>query len=300
MTILVGTSGWSYDDWVGPVYAPALKPEHWLEAYAARFPTVEINSTFYRLPPASTVRAWVERSRPLEGFEFSVKVPEEATHRALLAKDGARVGEVLAALDATVLRPLAAAGRLGAVLFQLAPRFSRTPEHLAALDDALGHLAGRSLAVEFRHASWVEGVGLAPEAAALLARHGAAACVVDGPSFPLLVVDVGRDAYVRFHGRRYDAWHERPGDGSDARLVRYDYLYGAEELGPWPGRLRAIDARHRTTRVYWNNHVGGKAVANGEALQRLLGLAPPRRAARQATLDGLGGPANPGFPGENR
>jgi uncharacterized protein YecE (DUF72 family) len=275
--LLIGTSGWSYEDWVGPVYAPEFKERRgaWLELYAKRFDTVEINSTFYRLPEARTVEGWVQKAARVGGpFEFSLKAPQDVTHTAMVQGDAAMVRDVLDQLRGEVLAPLADAKVLGAVLLQLSPHFHGGEEQTRMLDLALGALQGFEVAVEFRHRTWVEGRNLAPEAADVLRSHGAALCAVDGPSFPPMLRDIGRHAYVRFHGRRADVWFARgkARETEDGLPARYDYSYTKAELEPWARVLQANDPTFARVRAYFNNHPRGQAVQNAEEMRGLLGL----------------------------
>jgi len=280
---LVGTSGWSYDDWVGPVYPEdtAQRKGAWLELYAQRFGAVEVNSTFYRLPSDRVVEGWVEKTARLGGdFEFSLKAPQELTHEAMVQGDRAMTKDLLEQLQLVVLEPLARARRLGAVLLQLSPRFHGGEDQLRMLELALRSVpAGVDVAVEFRHRTWVEGRNLAPAAMDLLQETGAALCAVDGPSFPPMTRATGKHAYVRFHGRRADAWFAKGKERTteDDLPARYDYRYTKDELEPWARVLQDNAPRHERVRVFFNNHPRGQAVANAEEMMVLLGVEPPRR-----------------------
>jgi uncharacterized protein YecE (DUF72 family) len=89
MTIRVGCSGWSYDDWVGPFYPVEManKKGGWFDYYTQYFSTVEINSTFYRPPGELQVNSWIKKAKDKKGFEYSVKVPQLVTHKALVEGD---------------------------------------------------------------------------------------------------------------------------------------------------------------------------------------------------------------------
>lgn len=285
--ILVGTSGWSYDDWVGPVYPAALRshPGEWLAHYADGFGTVEINSTFYRIPAKTVVDGWLRKAADLGAFEFSAKAPQDATHETMVRGDADATRAALAPFVETVARPLAAAGRLGAILLQLSPRFVAGEDALAQLDLACEALAPHAVAVEPRHRSWAPQGQVLPELLALLDRRGAALAAVDGPGFPPRIQGAAPHAYVRFHGRRPDAWFEGRHDDS-----RYDYLYDESELAPWSRAVAAVAARKEVVRVYFNNHPGGQAVVNARQFAAMAGVVPPLRPAkpRQKGLDEFG------------
>ena len=178
--ILVGTSGWSYDDWAGAFYPPGLPKSDWLGHYAKFFRTTEINSTYYTFPAPFVVQEWARKAAQLQGFEYSLKMPKKVTHDSLLT-------DVQTAQDfeAKVLAPLKAAGSLGAVLVQ-APPGLQDPEHLERLDAFFGALDTKAYdyVVELRHSSWIKGDALEPAAAAVLRKHDVACCAVDGPSMP--------------------------------------------------------------------------------------------------------------------
>jgi uncharacterized protein YecE (DUF72 family) len=276
--LLVGTSGWSYDDWVGPFYPVALRhhPEEWLAFYATRFRTVEINSTYYAFPGEALVRAWCRKGVALleQGrFEFSLKMPRDVTHRALVdgRVDDAR--EITGRFDREVLDPLDGEGLLGAVLLQLSPFLKCSAESVDAIAAVLEPLAERRVAIEFRHSSWAAGGQVAPEARRLFHNEDICLAQLDGPSMPDVEPPPSRHAYVRFHGRRHDRWFGARDDDPVYDGARYDYLYAPEELEPWARRVEALAERHREVRVYFNNHVLGKGAANALDLMHMLGMA---------------------------
>jgi uncharacterized protein YecE (DUF72 family) len=277
----VGTSGWSYQDWIGPVYPIELaqRPGMWLEHYAQRFGAVEVNSTFYKLPPDRTVEGWVEKGKRIGDFEFSLKAPQDVTHTAMVQGDKDMVRDLLEQFHGDVLQPLADAKLLGAALLQLSPSFHGGEGQLGMLELAIEQLAGRGVevAVEFRHRTWLDGGQLAPAAMDLLRERGVALCAVDGPSFPPMLRATASHAYVRFHGRRPDVWFARgkERESEDGLPARYDYLYTTAQLEPWARVLRENEARLAKLRVFFNNHPRGQAVRNAEEMMALLGM-PPR------------------------
>jgi uncharacterized protein YecE (DUF72 family) len=264
--VLLGTSGWSYDEWDGVVYPRAVEPGDRLRWYATQFPTVEIDSTYYRDPAPGTVRGWARKVAGSPGFELSAKAPQSLTHEAMVDEPPEECARIAGAWADLVARPLAEAGRLGAVLLQLSPAVVRTREALARLDATLAVLAPLDAAVEFRNRTWHDEAAtrLRHDALDLLDARGAAPVVVDGPSFPTLVEGRARHAYVRFHGRNREAWFRR------AEGHRYDYEYDAEELRPWVARLGALAAERAVVRAYFNNHVEGHAFHDASSLSRML------------------------------
>lgn len=278
--VRIGTSGWSYDDWVGPFYPVSLRhsPEDWLAFYATRFRTVEINSTYYAFPGEHLVETWRRKGVALnehQPFEFSLKLPRDVTHRALVEGDATLAREVTGRFDREVLDPLAGEDLLGAVLIQLSPFLPFTPDTVDAVLVVLEALAERRIAIEFRHHSWAPGGILEDDALRLFQNPDVCLAQLDGPSMPDVAAPPSRHAYVRFHGRRADRWFKKDKKAPEYNGARYDYLYPESELAPWSERLRELAQRHNEVRVYFNNHVLGKGAANAIDMMRMLDLAPP-------------------------
>lgn len=278
--IRVGTSGWSYPEWVGPFYPVQLRssPGEWLEHYATRFPTVEINSTFYAFPSDEILESWMRRGVVIQErspFEFSLKLPREVTHLALVEGDLARARAITGRFDREVLDPLAGEGLLGAVLVQLSPRYAASPEAVAGVEAVLEALVERNVAIEPRHPSWAYNGCVAPVAETLFRRPEVCLAELDIPSVPPIRPPTrSHHAYLRFHGRRAEYWS---GEKSQAELrdgARYDYLYSREELAPWVERVREHAAAGTQVRVYFNNTPHAKGVLNALEFMEGLGLAP--------------------------
>jgi len=238
----VGTSGWHYPHWRGVFYPEDLPSREWLSHYAQRFPTVELNASFYRQPKESTWGLW-RRTVP-EGFRFAVKASRFLTHIRRLAGPEEPLERVLS--GARLL-----GDRLGPLLYQLPPGFHRTPENVSRLEAFLALLPEDLLhAVEFRHRSW-----FGDETVALLRRHGVAFCSFDmvGLECPLLAT--ARFAYFRFHGSE----------------ALYASNYTDEMLHDWAARLDGLGREVDEAYVYFNNDAWGYAVANAHTLAGLLG-----------------------------
>jgi uncharacterized protein YecE (DUF72 family) len=142
--VRIGCSGWNYAHWRGVVYPRGMAASRWLEYYATLFDTVEINTTFYRLPSSSAVAGWVEDTP--SGFTFAVKESRFLTHMKRLTDMESGTRRFYDRIE-----PLVDSPKLGPVLWQLPPNFHRNDERLAEALDALP--AGRH-AFEFRHPSW--------------------------------------------------------------------------------------------------------------------------------------------------
>jgi uncharacterized protein YecE (DUF72 family)/alkylated DNA nucleotide flippase Atl1 len=240
--IRVGTSGWQYDDWRGVVYPQGVGPSRWLAHYVTLFPTVEVNSTHYRLAREPAVRRWAETVP--EGFEFVLKGSQFITHRLRLKDADAAVERFFAPLGPVL-------DQTAVVLWQLPPRWRRDVDRLDRFLAALP--AGPRYAVEFRDDDWFH-----PESYEVLDRHGAGHVWVSSSltSAHHENVRTGDHVYLRFHGLAREPY-------------RYDYRRG--ELEPWADRLRDVAAEGTPAWVFFNNDHHGHAVRNARVLMRLLG-----------------------------
>lgn len=254
--IRFGTSGFSYDDWVGPVYPADLPRREWLAHYAKEFNSVELNVTFYRVPGQKTVAGWVERTPP--EFTFSVKANRELTHeRGAPDFPGFRAG----------IGPLIDSGKLACILAQFPHSFHPSPENRLYLEQLREGLAGLPVVVEFRDRAWVT-----DQTFAQLSDLGLGYCSVDEPNLPglmpALAAATGPLAYVRFHGRNAGKWWEH-----EHAWERYDYTYSDGELGEWVPKIRGLEAESEVVLVYANNHYRGQSVETLRKLRELLGAA---------------------------
>jgi len=253
--IKIGTSGFSYPEWKGPFYPEKLPPQQMLAYYARHFPAVEINSTYYHIPPARNMAAMAKRA---EGrVEFAVKAHQEMTH----ARD--KYAEALPHFREAV-GPLRDADRLGCVLVQFPFSFKSSPQNTDFLRRLSDDLRPDPIVVEFRHRSWIT-----EETFSLLTDLGLSYCCVDEPRLPNLPSSVVRatasPAYVRFHGRNREKWWEH-GEAWE----RYDYLYTEAELRDWVPRIRSLAAETQKCFAFFNNHARGQAVTNAKMFAALL------------------------------
>lgn len=276
MALLVGTSGWFYEDWKGTVYPQGLAAGERLPWLAARLPTVEVNVTFYRTPSPKVVEGWIRKVEDVPAFEFSLKAPKDLTQNALAKGTVEDARRLASEWREQVVRPIHEAGRLGALLLQLSPGVlhnARTLERLAAALDALREYPS---AVEFRNKTWLEGEGqarLRDDALELLEERDACLVAIDGPGWPsALFGGEASHAYVRFHGRNADVWHKHRAvekNPEDPRMNRYDFLYDEKALRPWADHLARL-GKERRSRVYFNNHPGGQAYADAALFEDML------------------------------
>jgi uncharacterized protein YecE (DUF72 family) len=227
MAILAGTSGWSFKEWKGSFYPKDLPDDGQLSFYAGRFPTVEINNTFYRMPRESVLMDWA--AKVPASFRFAIKASQRITHHGRL-KDVASEVEYFTRI-VTVLEE-----RRGPTLFQLPPNLKKD---LPRLTDFLEVLPRRwRSAFEFRHASWFD-----DEVYAALQSRDAALCIADHDDFETPAVRTATWGYARLHRQAYDdaaiaAWRERlTGLGADELYVFFKH---DEAAGSGPSAAQAF------------------------------------------------------------
>ncbi len=238
MQYYIGTSGWHYDDWRGRFYPEKLPRNKWLEFYAQRFPTVELNNSFYRLPSENALKGWYNSSPP--DFTFAVKVSRFITHIKRL-KD----------CDEAITNFMSRAGilkeKLGPLLYQLPPSMHRNDGTLKSFLNSLPQ--GLKHVIEFRHQSW-----LVEEVFDILRQYNAGLCIFDMPELTCPLVATADFAYIRFHG-------------SDSL---YSSCYSDEELSDWANRIADISKSLESVYIYFNNDVEGFALKNAETIRGLL------------------------------
>ena len=189
MTLLAGTSGYAFREWKGIFYPDGLPDSGWLGYYAGRFPTVEINNTFYRLPKRDVLLAWADQVP--EQFTFAIKASQRITHFARLKQESA------SALDYLLQTTSALGSRLGPTLFQLPPNMQKDVQRLKGF---LGLLPpGRRFAIEFRHDSWFD-----EEVFTALRDRDVAMVVAEQEDFRCPVQATASWGYLRLHRLDYD------------------------------------------------------------------------------------------------
>jgi len=277
--VRIGTSGYSFRDWVGTVYPDGTRASDMLRIYARDFDVVEINFTYYRDP---TPEIFERMLRKVDSdFEFVVKAPSGVTHE----RDA--VAPVIRSF-VTALKPLVEAGQLGGVLAQFPQSFhhdASAVEYLKQLADAFP-LDAIPMHAEFRHDSWT-----GEDVHAALRSIGFGAVNVDLPPLralprpsAVLTNDVG---YVRLHGRNADQWHNPNAGGR-----RYDYLYTDEELGEWSTRIDAMLPDARKVYVFTNNCHKGSSFVNALRLKQSFDQPVRSEAEANGTLFASPDPAD--------
>ena len=254
MTILIGTSGFSYKDWVGPFYPEGLAKQDWLAFYASEFPTCELNFSFYRIPDARTLDRIA--AKVPEGFQFSVKAYRGITHER--EEPEPQIEQMV-----TGLSPLIDAEKFASVLLQFPHSFHANQTNRAYLRRLREGFGDLPLVVEFRSREWIN-----EDTFDELRTLNLGFCCVDQSRFknlvPPVAVATGPVAYVRFHGRNYQKWWQHK-----EAWERYDYTYRDDELTEWLPKIRQLDAEAPLTLVYMNNHWQAQAVDTARQLRLL-------------------------------
>ncbi|MBN2395157.1 MAG: DUF72 domain-containing protein [Candidatus Atribacteria bacterium] len=253
--LYIGTSGFSYQDWVGPFYPKNTQKGEMLPLYARQFNAVEINSSYYRIPPAS-VFYHLQRKVP-DSFKFSIKANQEITH--VRGINPSILQEFKMSLE-----PLLNSGKLGCILAQFPYSFhysKANQDYLRYLKENIGDIP---LIVEFRNAYWAK-----EEVFNFLRKNEIGFCTVDQPSLvgllPPLAEATSRLGYIRFHGRNKEKWWQH-----EYAYQRYDYLYNEQELKEWVPKIKQVTDKTTDQYIFMNNHYKGKAVKNALMLMDLL------------------------------
>ncbi len=252
--IRIGTSGFSYKDWVGPFYPPDLPRREWLNFYAQTFSTCELNFSYYTIPKAVNLARMSEKVP--DNFLFAIKAYRGITHERETPQ--AHIESFVGALD-----PLRQANKLGSVLLQFPYSFHANRDNRDYLRRVCGQFGDVPQVVEFRNRDWIT-----EETFDMLRQLGVGYCCVDQPRFknlvPPVAVATGPVAYVRFHGRNYKKWWQH-----DEAWERYDYRYEPEELAEWVPKIQSLQSAPLTL-IYANNHWQGQAVDTARQLELML------------------------------
>ena len=260
--LIIGTSGWSYNEWVGVFYPNSTTNK--LSYYSKVFATAEVDSTFYSFPSKGLVLGWARYSP--DNFVFSVKLPQLLTHEKKLDLSKGVESDLIRFLG--LLKPLMLSGKLGPVLIQLPPSFSYQSDF-----EKLKGFLSRSpddvkFAVEFRHPSWLK-----DDVWSFLRSRNVANVIVDEPLLPPDTVTTADFAFIRWHGHGSRPW--------------YNYRYSEKELDAWVPKVKDVAARVERTFGYFNNHFRGFAVENSLKMMAKLGSANLLQKEAQAKATGF-------------
>ncbi len=255
-SLYIGTSGYSYKDWVGPFYPAGTKSSDYLSLYAEYFDFVELNFSYYRQPEAQSMKNIA--GRVPRDFRFSIKAHRSLTHRR--ESDWKKEASVFR----KGIEPLGLAGKLAAVLVQFPYSFHYTRENRTYLGLLCDELEDLPVALEFRSGEWQQ------ERVFRELKHRNIAWVsVDTPALqelpePIAVATSTERGYIRFHGRNSENWWKGTGTS------RYDYLYSKEELSDWSGNIQKLLKETKILLIAFNNHYKAQAVKNSIDLGLLI------------------------------
>lgn len=249
---IVGTSGFSFGDWVGQFYPAGTRSGEMFSLYITHFAMVELNFTFYAMPGERTFESLLDRSPA--GFEFWVKVNQQITHEQKLTEVDKFVGAT------NIIRQ---ADKLAGLILQFPQSFKRTVENRKFLADAIGRFGDNPLAVEFRDHSWEH-----PSTFDGLRERGVTLVVPDAPPLAGLFhpkpAATSNVAYLRLHSRNAHKWYS-------GERMRYDYSYSDDELRGILSDWSEVEAAVNKVYVMFNNCHRGQAAQNAEAFRRIVG-----------------------------
>ena len=254
--ILLGCSGWSYKEWIGPFYKTEEKSM--LKAYSEVFKTAEINSTFYAYPSKGTVLGWLKYTKP--EFIFTAKLPKIITHKKKLDLELDIEEDVKRFCE--LMQPLQLNGKLGCILIQMPPGVKF---NIGLLEGFFKILPMEfRFAIEFRDLSWLQ-----EETWRFLEKYRIAYTIVDEPLLPPEVKVTADIAYIRWHGKGERPW--------------YNYCYEKKELESWMPKVKETAKKSEKVYGYFNNHFHGYAVKNClEPMEMLDTLTPEQRIAKKS------------------
>jgi uncharacterized protein YecE (DUF72 family) len=316
-TVRIGTCSFADEALSKYWYPRGTKPAERLPYYAEHFDTVEIDSTYYRLPEEKTVAGWAKRTPPgftthIKAFGMMTRHPvrleqlppdlrdaAQTDERGRVDRPGRELRAEVFARFLAGLEPLREAGKLGGLLFQLPQYIVYRESSLDYLEWARGQVGDdHRMLVEFRHRSWLDDENR-EATLAFLEQHDMAYVTVDAPRsetarnlIPTVVAVTAPIAYVRFHGRNLGTWNKRGGSAAE----RFDYLYSEEELREWVEPLRKLASESEEVYAVFNNNATSPVprADPGDELQRIA-QAPTNAVMLRRVLDEAGIPASGGL-----
>ena len=261
--IRIGTSGFSFPDWKGPVYPLGIRERDMLSFYEKElgFNALEVNFTYYTLPSQKSFAAMSQKTS--KGFEFVVKSFKGMTHEIRDKETGAMINnqEIFKKFKYS-LAPLIEEGKLSCVLGQFPYGFFPNRENFDYLERFKNEMTDIPLVFEFRNQSWLK-----EQTFQFLERNRVGFCIVDEPKLPKLMPYFPRATseigYFRFHGRNPN-WFNVP------IKVRYDYLYSEKELKEFIPGVKDISQKTAKTLIFFNNCYSGSAAKNAAQMAKLL------------------------------
>ena len=254
--LYIGTSGWSYDDWLGVFYPTATSKNKMLEYYATQFNSVEVNMSYYNIPQAKWVENWVKQTQ--KQVMFTMKAHQSLTHFPDFNEY-----QHNAHVFKSCLEPLLKHKLLLCVLTQFPQSFHYETDERKYLDLLLKEMRDIPMVVEMRNKQWQN-----EQVYKELEGRKIGWCITDNPKLKDLLetqyTATSDLAYMRFHGRNAEMWYK--GDN----VSRYDYNYSDDELEEFINPLLMLLMNARIVQLFFNNHAKGKAAVNAKKLEYLL------------------------------
>ena len=252
--ILIGTSGYSFKDWKGTFYPEKLQPKDYLEYYSKHFNIVEINASYYRIPPPRVFESMLNRVN--DDFRFVVKMHQDLTHKDVWE-------DSIIGYQKESIRPLCENNRLEGLLCQFPWSFKNTEINRKRIIKIKETFTEIPIIVEFRNEDWIR-----DEIFNFLENNEISFCSVDMPQIEGLIPPVVRATtrlgYVRWHGRNADTWWKGNRD------ERYSYNYSVEELKDWLKKLRKLAGKTDKILGFFNNCHLGNAAFNAKMMEEML------------------------------
>ena len=294
LQFLVGTASWTDPSLVDSdlFYPPSVhSAEERLRFYAERFDTVEVDSTYYALPAERNARLWAERTP--ERFIFNIKafalmtqhpaevsrlpkdlremLPADQRDQRRLTRPSREIVDLAFQMFWSAMTPLKEAGKLGMIAFQFPPYFVARSSNFDYIASLRERLPGASIAIEFRHPSWVSDTAQRAATMKFLRSHGLYYTSIDAPEDKSIVGSfieaTGDQVYMRLHGKNRSNWFKRNITASE----RYKYLYSERELQGVAAGLQKLDVRAvKRAFVIFNNCYQNFGIMNASTLAAIL------------------------------
>ncbi|WP_102347764.1 DUF72 domain-containing protein [Bacillus sp. Marseille-P3661] len=275
--IYIGLTGWGDHD---SLFPNGIKQKDKLAEYSSHFIVVEVDTSFYAIPPVRNAEKWI-RETP-DGFQFVVKAYQGMTKHLRKDHNPYNTSKEMFQIFKDSLDPYRKSEKLAAVLFQFPPWFDCRKENVAYIRYCKEMMADIPVALEFRHRSWFS-TEYREGTLTFMKQEGWIHSIADEPqvgegSVPLVPVATDSDiTIVRLHGRNVQGWNKQ--EGVDWREVRFLYKYSREELLEWKKIIQELSKHTKTIIVLFNNNSGGHAAEDAKAFQEILridydGLAP--------------------------
>ncbi|TXC91183.1 DUF72 domain-containing protein [Metabacillus litoralis] len=281
-TIQIGLTGWGDHD---SLYSATTNTSKKLQEYAAHFPTVEIDASFYAIQPERNIRKWLKETP--ENFQFIPKAYQGMTGHLHGELPFTTKEEMFSAFIKSV-EPLKAQNKLAMVLFQFPPWYDCTKENVEYLKWCRDQLGDLDVALEFRNRSWFS-PAYYEKTLQFMGSEKWIHSIVDEPqagmrSIPTVLQPTDPNkTLVRLHGRNVHGWN-KPASGEDWRDVRYLYRYNQEELETWKENLETLRNHSKNIYMLFNNNSGGDAAANAKMMINILDITYSGLAEKQLSL----------------